>query len=483
MSVLPFGKFLTIGQSATAPEPGIRVGGEFAQILADYDEVDPPVETRGSDRRSGMLSRSEEGPHNAMHLPEPASPAANDAIDAPQDGDQTTNSELAATLFGLPVFGQTINQNTATVPASASGTPIAANNETATPLAAQTAQSGANGSVSGQQASTADQSPKNAALLGSTGADTSRVATSQQITPTGQPAMTQSGQAGSFAALLSALPSGSGAPAPTAEQIQAAQAVANSAAKPNGASTNTPSGKKPTGSTSAITSSQASGVNVSAATTNATKVQAAQPGGVVSAAKSPTQQMVDVAGLPLQSDLEGDAATQSQFTDVNQMALKPEMTAQIHARSAGHQHAAAVLSQVSQQMIERFDGRNSKFEIRLDPAELGKIQIKIEVDGSGRVQAVLAASDATAADALTRGLRSLENALTQAGLSLSENGLRVEVNDRNPNNPFSAQNENSNGGSNGHPAEADDETNPAEALSPHTPDIQIWSQSRLDVRA
>ena len=151
-------------------------------------------------------------------------------------------------------------------------------------------------------------------------------------------------------------------------------------------------------------------------------------------------------------------------------------------RAANPSQAAAVLSQVSNRMLERFDGKTSKFEIRLDPAELGKVDVRVEVDRDGRVHAVLAAQDPTAADALTRGLRSLENALTQAGLSLSEDGVKVEVNDRQAGghgHDWSAEGE----ADDAQNAPQDEEIRRADAFVSRNTEIEIWSQSRLDVRA
>ncbi len=82
--------------------------------------------------------------------------------------------------------------------------------------------------------------------------------------------------------------------------------------------------------------------------------------------------------------------------------------------------------QIAGQIIERFDGRSTRFEIRLDPPELGKVNIRVEVSADGKVTAVLAARDGAVVDALMRGAKTLENALMQAGLDLSEGGVRVQ---------------------------------------------------------
>ncbi|MAI89788.1 flagellar hook-length control protein FliK [Ponticaulis sp.] len=162
-------------------------------------------------------------------------------------------------------------------------------------------------------------------------------------------------------------------------------------------------------------------------------------------------------------------------------SARTDSTQAVLARASTPATTAAVVSQVSQRLLERFDGGTSKFEIRLDPAELGEVDVKIEVDRDGRVQAVLTARESSAADALTRGLRSLENALTQAGLNLGENGVQIELDQRNDKEAFT------------HNGDASDNTDAQDSLSDTEQDlaeaetapprIQAWSRQRLDVTA
>ncbi len=179
-------------------------------------------------------------------------------------------------------------------------------------------------------------------------------------------------------------------------------------------------------------------------------------------------------------DLAEADAGDMQMTEAQRSAARADAALPAHLRGSAATQAA-VLAQVSQKMLQKFDGKTSRFEIRLDPAELGKVDVRIEVDRDGRVQAVLAAKDAVAADALTRGLRSLENALTQAGFDLGDNGVQVELDQNNSKKSFTHS------GDSGEQAElqqaaSDTEQQPAEARTV-TPQIQAWSRQRLDVKA
>jgi flagellar hook-length control protein FliK len=91
------------------------------------------------------------------------------------------------------------------------------------------------------------------------------------------------------------------------------------------------------------------------------------------------------------------------------------------------QSQATTLVQVQSRIIERFDGRAQRFEVRLDPPELGRVDVRIEIGSDKRVHAVLAAQDGAALNDLMRGARALEQALAKAGVDLADNGLSFEL--------------------------------------------------------
>lgn len=91
------------------------------------------------------------------------------------------------------------------------------------------------------------------------------------------------------------------------------------------------------------------------------------------------------------------------------------------------QSAPAATVQVYTRIIERADGRAQRFEVRLDPAELGRVDVRIEIGADRKVHAVLAAHDSAALSDLVRGQRALERALSGAGIDLADNGVRFEL--------------------------------------------------------
>ena len=72
-------------------------------------------------------------------------------------------------------------------------------------------------------------------------------------------------------------------------------------------------------------------------------------------------------------------------------------------------------------------GKNH-FDIRLDPPELGRINVKLDVDRDGNVATRLVVDRSDTLDLLKRDASTLERALQQAGLKTSEHGLNFSLN-------------------------------------------------------
>lgn len=64
-----------------------------------------------------------------------------------------------------------------------------------------------------------------------------------------------------------------------------------------------------------------------------------------------------------------------------------------------------------------------RIEIQLKPAELGRVDVKLEVGHDGRVQAVVSAERSDTLDLLRRDVQQLERALTHAGFNADKNSF------------------------------------------------------------
>jgi hypothetical protein len=96
-------------------------------------------------------------------------------------------------------------------------------------------------------------------------------------------------------------------------------------------------------------------------------------------------------------------------------------------------HGAAAAMQVAQSITRNFQGKSSNFEVRLDPAELGRVDVKISVDHDKRVTASVSADNPQTLTDLRGAARDIERALNEAGLDLAQGGLSFEMNQRQAN--------------------------------------------------
>jgi flagellar hook-length control protein FliK len=100
------------------------------------------------------------------------------------------------------------------------------------------------------------------------------------------------------------------------------------------------------------------------------------------------------------------------------------------ADSIASVRALPATTQVSHEIVRRFTGQSAQFELRLDPPELGRIEVRLEVGRDHRVTAAIAADSPQALVELARHARELEQSLQAAGLELRENGLSFDLRQR-----------------------------------------------------
>lgn len=79
--------------------------------------------------------------------------------------------------------------------------------------------------------------------------------------------------------------------------------------------------------------------------------------------------------------------------------------------------------------IKALSGSN-RFDIRLDPEELGRIDVALEIDQDGAIRASITADKPEALQLIVREARALEQAFDQAGFRRDENALNFSLSDR-----------------------------------------------------
>jgi flagellar hook-length control protein FliK len=81
-------------------------------------------------------------------------------------------------------------------------------------------------------------------------------------------------------------------------------------------------------------------------------------------------------------------------------------------------------------IASKADSGKKSFDIRLDPPELGRIHVQLDVDHSGQIATHVIADRSDTLDLLRRDSSGLERALQDAGLKTSSNGLQFSLRDQ-----------------------------------------------------
>ncbi len=93
------------------------------------------------------------------------------------------------------------------------------------------------------------------------------------------------------------------------------------------------------------------------------------------------------------------------------------------------------IPQIAFQIASHVSHGVNSFQIRLDPPEMGRIDVRLDLDQSGAVSAKLTVDRAETLDLLQRDARALERALAQTGLDAGKTNLEFSLKQ----NPFAQQ--------------------------------------------
>ena len=119
---------------------------------------------------------------------------------------------------------------------------------------------------------------------------------------------------------------------------------------------------------------------------------------------------------------------------------------------------------------------SDRITIRLNPAELGRVDVKLELAADGRTTAVVTADNRETLDLLRRDSSDLQKALEEGGLQLSDNDLNFNLRGE--------ESETAENGEDGKAAGAEDED-----LADGEPEVivahegGVLANGRIDVRA
>jgi chemotaxis protein MotD len=118
-------------------------------------------------------------------------------------------------------------------------------------------------------------------------------------------------------------------------------------------------------------------------------------------------------------------AAQNNFTTAS-------VTVQTSASAATNQPVPLQAAALAVEIASRAKDGIREFQIRLDPPELGRVDVKLNVDRHGQVNTHLTVDRPETLDLLRGDAQSLERALQQAGLKTSDGNLEFSLRQQTP---------------------------------------------------
>lgn len=131
---------------------------------------------------------------------------------------------------------------------------------------------------------------------------------------------------------------------------------------------------------------------------------------------------------------QGDAAAQIAEEPQPSTATTADRTeiaapARDHSLSTLSRAAVDATAQIAAQIMRKLEGRSTRFEIALRPDELGRVDVKLDIDAEGRLAARLAFDNPAAATDLRGRADELRRQLEAAGFQLADDALEFAERD------------------------------------------------------
>lgn len=154
----------------------------------------------------------------------------------------------------------------------------------------------------------------------------------------------------------------------------------------------------------------------------------------VTAAAGKNAVAADTAGKPaaaIQPDAQGEAEPAIDAPDAPQPAAAAP-AAPVQAQAAAHtatpvRATPETVASLTAHIGKNLEGRTTKFDVELNPAGLGQVNVSVEIAASGKMTAAMSFDSPQAAAELRARSHELQKALEQAGFDVSAGGLSFDV--------------------------------------------------------
>jgi len=180
---------------------------------------------------------------------------------------------------------------------------------------------------------------------------------------------------------------------------------------------------------------------------------------------------------------EGSATTTNTATGgtaTGQHTQQTQQTAETQAKNPLRNPlpGQSVTDQVSVKISKALAAGNDKIKIQLSPAELGRVEVKMELTNDGRAMAVVSADNRETLDLLRRDASDLQKALAEAGIDLSSSDMEFNLSGQ---EGQMAENEAGSMGSGRGGEEEEISGDQGEVMMAH--EMGVLANGRIDVRA
>jgi flagellar hook-length control protein FliK len=169
-------------------------------------------------------------------------------------------------------------------------------------------------------------------------------------------------------------------------------------------------------------------------------VSAAAPAAAAAAAPSSHDHAAVTANTQASIASDPSAQAAALAAPMQNAAPTPITTASLTAAPATG--APVPVSGLAVEIAASVQNGKTRFELRLDPADLGRIDVRIDVDRSGQVTSHLTVEKPETLSMLRQDAPQLQQALSDAGLKTSSNGLQFSLRDQSSSGQQNWQNNN-----------------------------------------
>lgn len=188
---------------------------------------------------------------------------------------------------------------------------------------------------------------------------------------------------------------------------------------------------------------------------NANALEIGRPGSAASTPTGTLKTIISPIGTALTYSLPDREDGQTALTGLGDRSMQSSILIRVGTVNGPGTALQLPINAIAAHITSQATRGNQRFDIRLDPPELGRVDVRLEISKDGAVTTHLVVEKAETLDLLQRDARALERALQDAGLKTSDDGLSFSLKDQSLADHFAEEQE-AHSNANGDEGAADD---------------------------